>query len=150
MTSKTIEEYLEVIYELIEEKGYARTVDISSRLNVQPPSVTEMIQRMDEGGYLIYEKYRGLKLTRKGSDLAKEVCGKHKILATFLKILGVDEEIAEVDACKIEHNIDSETMARLTKFVEFVECSNHDRSWIERFNHYAITGEFLCASDDSK
>ncbi|MDY6958561.1 MAG: hypothetical protein SVK08_05340, partial [Halobacteriota archaeon] len=52
-----------VIYELIEEKGYARTVDISSRLNVQPPSVTEMIQRMDEGGYLIYEKYRGLKLT---------------------------------------------------------------------------------------
>ncbi|MDY6958825.1 MAG: transcriptional regulator MntR [Halobacteriota archaeon] len=144
MTSKTIEEYLEVIYELIEEKGYARTVDISSRLNVQPPSVTEMIQRMDEGGYLIYEKYRGLKLTRKGSDLAKEVCDKHKTLATFLKILGVDEEIAEVDACKIEHNIDSETMARLTKFVEFVENSNHDRLWMEHFEHYARTGEFLC------
>jgi len=133
-----------VIYELIEEKGYARTVDISSRLNVQPPSVTEMIQRMDEGGYLIYERYRGLKLTRKGKDLAKSVCDKHRTLATLLKILGVDEEIAEVDACKIEHNIDAETMDRLTKFVEFVENSPHNRMWMEHFEHYARTGEFMC------
>ncbi|MDY6864403.1 MAG: transcriptional regulator MntR [Halobacteriota archaeon] len=144
MTSKTVEDYLEVIYELIEEKGYARTVDISSRLNVQPPSVTEMIQRMDVGGYLIYEKYRGLKLTRKGRNLAKEISDRHKTLATFLKILGVDEEIAEVDACNIEHNVNSETMLRLTKFVEFVENSNHDGSWIEHFKHYALTGQFLC------
>ncbi len=129
---------------MIEEKGYARTVDISSRLNIQPPSVTEMIQRMDEGGYLIYEKYRGLKLTRKGKDLAKEVCERHKTLATFLKILGVEEEIAEVDACKIEHNVNSKTMARLTKFVEFVQNSNHNHLWIEHFEHYALTGEFIC------
>lgn len=65
-----IEDYLEVISELVELKGYANTIDISSYLTVIAPSVTKMIQKLAEGGYLEYEKYRGIKLTRKGSDLA--------------------------------------------------------------------------------
>ena len=55
-----MEDYLEVIYELVEEKGYATTVDISTYLNVSSPSVTKMVQRLDESGYLNYEKYRGI------------------------------------------------------------------------------------------
>ena len=144
MTSRTVEEYLEVIYELIQEKGYARTVDISSHLKIQPPSVTEMIQRLDEDGFLIYERYRGLTLTKKGEELAKSVCDRHKILAAFLKILGVEESIAEEDACKIEHNINSVTMDRLTRFVEFAQDSPHDPAWLEHFIYYARTGTFKC------
>ena len=136
--------YLEVIYDLIQDKGYARTVDISSRLNVQPPSVTEMIQKLDEYGFLVYERYRGLKLTQKGEELAKSVRKRHVTLAAFLKIIGVDEVVAEKDACKIEHNIDSLTMERLTKFVEFVQNSPNNPRWLEHFEHYAKTGEFRC------
>ncbi|MGI0022092.1 MAG: metal-dependent transcriptional regulator, partial [Nitrososphaeraceae archaeon] len=61
-----MEDYLEVIYELVEQKGYATTVDISSYLNVSSPSVTKMMQKLDETGYLNYEKYRGIKLTNEG------------------------------------------------------------------------------------
>lgn len=143
MISKTFEEYLEVIYELIQEKGYARTIDISSRLNVKPPSVTEMIQKLDENGFLVYEKYRGLKMTSKGEALAKSVCKRHKTLATFLKIIGVDEKIAEEDACKIEHNINPITMDRLTKFVDFVQNAPHDPKWLEHFEHFTKTGKHI-------
>ena len=61
-----MEDYLEVIYELVEQKGYATTVDISTYLNVSSPSVTKMTQRLDETGYLKYEKYRGIRLTDEG------------------------------------------------------------------------------------
>lgn len=58
-----MEDYLEVIYELIQQKGYATTADISKYLNVSSPSVTKMVKKLDENSYLIYEKYRGLRLT---------------------------------------------------------------------------------------
>ena len=66
-----MEDYLEVIYELIQQKGYATTVEISKYLNVSSPSVTKMVQRLDESGYLNYEKYRGISLTYEGSLLLK-------------------------------------------------------------------------------
>ena len=66
-----MEDYLEVIYELIKQKGYATMVDISNYLNVSSPSVTKMIQRLDESGYLDYEKYRGIRLTDDGIKIAE-------------------------------------------------------------------------------
>ena len=63
-----MEDYLEVIYELVEQKGYATTVDISTYLNVSSPSVTKMMQKLDETGYLKYEKYRGIRLTNEGDS----------------------------------------------------------------------------------
>src|ERR1041384_2309380 len=81
-----MEDYLEVIYELIEQKGYATTVDISDYLNVSSPSVTKMTQRLDENGYLIYEKYRGIRLTNEGVRVAKSIRTRHELLAEFLRI----------------------------------------------------------------
>lgn len=66
-----MEDYLEVIYELIKQKAYATMVDISNYLNVSSPSVTKMIQRLDESGYLDYEKYRGIRLTDHGIKTAE-------------------------------------------------------------------------------
>lgn len=112
-----MEDYLEVIYELVEEKGYATTVDISTYLNVSSPSVTKMVQRLDESGYLNYEKYRGIKLTDEGIRVARSIRNRHGLLAEFFKIIGVDEEIANNDAEGIEHHLHPQTIKKLDEFV---------------------------------
>jgi Mn-dependent DtxR family transcriptional regulator len=112
-----MEDYLEVIYELVEEKGYATTVDISTYLNVSSPSVTKMVQRLDESGYLVYEKYRGIKLTDEGIRVARSIRNRHGLLAEFFKIIGVDEEIANNDAEGIEHHLHPQTIKKLDEFV---------------------------------
>src|SRR2546430_14916936 len=83
-----MEDYLEVIYELIKQKGYATQTDISEYLNVSSPSVTKMLKRLDESKYLIYEKYRGINLTQEGRDIAENVREKHSLIAEFFKIIG--------------------------------------------------------------
>ena len=67
-----MEDYLEVIYELIKKKGYATQSDISESFNVSLPSVTKMLQRLDESKYLKYEKYRGINLTEEGIEVAEK------------------------------------------------------------------------------
>jgi DtxR family transcriptional regulator, manganese transport regulator len=116
-----MEDYLEVIYELIEQKGYATTVDISDYLNVSSPSVTKMTQRLDENGYLIYEKYRGIRLTNEGVRVAKSIRTRHGLLAEFLRILGVNEEDANSDAEGIEHHLHPETISKLAEFIKIVK-----------------------------
>lgn len=128
--ARGVEDYLEVIYELIREKGYARTVDISSHLHVRPPSATRMIQNLHNQGFLIYEKYRGIVLTQKGERLAKSVKERHELIADFLKILGVDDETAQVDSEGIEHHLHSITIDRITKFVKFAQ---ENPKWFEEF-----------------
>jgi Mn-dependent DtxR family transcriptional regulator len=105
-----MEDYLEVIYELVEQKGYATTVDISNYLNVSSPSVTKMTQRLDETGYLKYEKYRGIRLTDEGVRIAQNIRNRHGLLAEFFKMIGVDEESANSDAEGIEHHLHPETI----------------------------------------
>jgi Mn-dependent DtxR family transcriptional regulator len=119
-----MEDYLEVIYELVEEKGYATTVDISTYLNVSSPSVTKMVQRLDESGYLNYEKYRGIKLTSEGIRVARNIRNRHGLLADFFKIIGVDEEIANNDAEGIEHHLHPQTIKKLEEFVRDLKNSN--------------------------
>lgn len=112
-----MEDYLEVIYELVQQKGYATTVDISSYLNVSSPSVTKMMQKLDETGYLKYEKYRGIRLTNEGIRIARNIRNRHGLLAEFFKIIGVDEETANNDAEGIEHHLHPETMKKLEDFI---------------------------------
>jgi len=80
-----MEDYLEVIYELIQQKGFATTADISKDLNVSSPSVPKMVKKLDENHYLIYEKYRGLKLTGAGINIAQNIREKHSLFAEFLR-----------------------------------------------------------------
>lgn len=116
--SESKEDYLEVIYTLIESKGIARTGDISKMLKIKPPSVTEMLQKLHEEKLVVYEKYKGVTLTSKGEKIAMNVKKRHNILTQFLISLGVSKEIAERDACKIEHVLHPETMEKLEKFIE--------------------------------
>jgi len=117
-----MEDYLEVIYELITRKGYATTVDISDYLNVSSPSVTKMLQRLHESGHLNYERYRGISLTESGVAIAKSMHDRHGILADFLKMIGVDEDTANRDAEGIEHHLHPETLKKLEEFIRVVKA----------------------------
>lgn len=122
--TERMEDYLEVIYELVQQKGYATTVDISSYLNVSSPSVTKMMQKLDETGYLNYEKYRGIKLTNEGIRIARNIRNRHGLLAEFFMIIGVDEETANNDAEGIEHHLHPETMKKLEEFINELKKHN--------------------------
>lgn len=113
-----MEDYLEVIYELVLQKGYATTVDISDYLNVSSPSVTRMMKKLHETGFIRYEKYRGMSLTEKGIEVAKAIHKRHGTLAEFFKMIGVQDDIANEDAEGIEHHLHSETLMKLEDFVK--------------------------------
>jgi Mn-dependent DtxR family transcriptional regulator len=117
-----MEDYLEVIYELITQKGYATTVDISDYLNVSSPSVTKMLQRLNESGHVNYERYRGISLTESGVAVAKNMHDRHGILADFLKMIGVDEDTANSDAEGIEHHLHPQTLKKLEEFIRLVKA----------------------------
>lgn len=112
-----MEDYLEIIYELVQQKGYATSVDITECLNVSAPSVTKMMRRLDLKGYLEYEKYRGIRLTNQGKAVAENIKKRHKLLTEFFKIIGVSEDIAIQDAEGIEHHLHAETLEKLEKFL---------------------------------
>ncbi len=118
-----IEDYLEVISELVELKGYANTLDISRYLNVSAPSVTKMVQKLGDGGYLEYEKYRRINLTQKGTSLADTVRQKHGTLLEFFMMLGINHEIANQDVEGIEHHLNPQTIKQLRKFVTFLKSN---------------------------
>lgn len=135
MITKRLEEYLEKIYGIAKQKGYARVKDIVKEMKVSPPTVTEMLQKLDREGFINYEKYGGVTLTEKGKEIVKNLEKRHETLKNFFVLIGVDEKIADEDACKIEHIASNETMEMLTKFVEFVQKLENPE-WLEMFRIY--------------
>jgi Mn-dependent DtxR family transcriptional regulator len=124
VTSTTREEdYLEVIAELVALKGYATTLDISRFMNVSPPSVTKMLQKLDEKKYLEYEKYHGINLTSMGKQVADTIRRKHSTLLEFFEILNVGKEIANQDAEGLEHHLNSKTIRQLRKYITFLKSN---------------------------
>lgn len=126
----TREDYLETMYMLIKEKGYATTIDMASHLHVRSPAVTMMMRRLHKNGYVDYEKYRGSVLTYEGERIAKSVVDRHVTIARFLRMLGVDEETAHKDTEGIEHNVDPKTMDCLTRFLKFAEGNP---KWLKKY-----------------
>ena len=92
MPTQSMKDYIEKIYFLIESKGHARVSDIAEAMSVNPSSVTKMVQKLDKEGYLVYEKYKPLILTTKGSDMGKHLVDLHNLLERFLILIGVKEE----------------------------------------------------------
>ncbi len=122
-SSARMEDYLEIISELVELKGYATTLDISRYMNVSAPSVTKMLKRLDEGGFLEYEKYHGINLTSKGSQVAEGIRQKHGILLEFFEILGISDETANQDIEGMEHHLNAKTIKQLRKFITFLKSN---------------------------
>ncbi|QZA34218.1 transcriptional regulator MntR [Hydrogenibacillus sp. N12] len=116
-----MEDYLEQIFTLIKEKGYARVADIAEALEVHPSSVTKMIQKLDKSEYLKYEKYRGFVLTPKGKKLGKRLVDRHAILEEFLRLIGVPEADVVADVEGMEHHVGPETLSALSDLVQFLK-----------------------------
>lgn len=121
MPTPSMEDHIEIIYSLIEQKGYARVSDIAEALSVLPSSVTKMVQKLDKDGYLIYERYRGLMLTPKGQKLGKRLLQRHDLLEQFLRLIGVDEEKIYGDVEGIEHHLSWNSIDRIADLVQLLE-----------------------------
>ncbi|MEF2964476.1 transcriptional regulator MntR [Paenibacillus sp. M1] len=119
MPTPSMEDYLERIYKLIDEKGYARVSDIAEGLEVHPSSVTKMIQKLDKDEYLIYEKYRGLVLTNKGKKIGKRLVDRHELLEEFLEMIGVARENIYKDVEGIEHHLSWDSITCIAGLVEY-------------------------------
>lgn len=116
-----MEDYIEQIYSLISTKGYARVTDLAEALLVHPSTVTKMIQKLDKGEYVIYEKYRGFVLTNKGKKIGKRLVERHDLLENFLTIIGVDEENIYTDVEGIEHHLSWNSIDRIGDLVQYFQ-----------------------------
>jgi Mn-dependent DtxR family transcriptional regulator len=119
--SPAIEDYLEQIHNLIEGKGYARVVDIAANLGISQASVTNMIQKLDAEGYLVYERYRGVVLTQEGRKIGQEIARRHEVLTRLLSTFGLDAATVHEDVEGMEHHISRQTLAVLTLLMEELE-----------------------------
>ena len=124
------EDYIEAIYDLCKRGGGScRSVDIAEELGFSKASVARATKNLREGGYIDMERYGLIRLTEKGEEYGKRILARHKTLSSFLTdILGVDPEIADEEACKIEHTISEETMVRWTAWLDTCKvCSQRDK-----------------------
>lgn len=141
MRKKTIEDYVELVYDLQKGKKPVHTNDIASALNISPASVTEIFQKLSEERYIDYEKYSGATLTKKGRRIARKTKKRHDTLTEFLLLLGINRETAEKDACEMEHILHPDTMDTILKFVEVVKHCEAPPFWLDRLKEYVKTGK---------
>ena len=111
---ESAEDYLEQILMLLEKKGHARSVDIAAGLNVSKPSVSVAMKKLRENGYITMSSDSMISLTDKGYAIARKIYDRHQALTRYLIQLGVPEEIAREDACKIEHDLSEESFAAIS------------------------------------
>jgi len=125
--SASLEDYLEAIFNIAGESGVARSKDIANSLNVAKSSVTGALRLLAEKGLANYKPYDFITLTEDGKAAAVAVAKKHNILKSFfVNVLGIDTDNAQQAACKAEHALGSEIIARLLCFIEFVTQVNKD------------------------
>ena len=117
MTTYREEDYLEAILHVVNRKGYAKVSDISKHLGCSAATVTEMFIRLSGRGMVNYEKYGGVTLTEEGRRVGTEIDGRHQLIKDFLLVIGVPDDVAEMDACMIEHRVHQETLDRLGSFI---------------------------------
>ena len=115
--TKSLEDYIEVVYVLIHEKNRARVRDIATTLKVKMPSVVKGISELKKLGLVSQEPYGDVELTAKGRRIATMILNRHNKIREFLILIGVSERIADKDACQMEHIISAETLDRIRDFL---------------------------------
>ena len=109
------EMYLETILVLSKQKSFVRSIDVCAEMGYSKPSVSRAVSLLRDGGYLTVTPDGGLHLTEAGAEIAERTYERHTVLSEFFEKLGVNEETAVADACKIEHVISSETFEAVKK-----------------------------------
>jgi len=116
--TELVEDYVELIADLIAARGEARQVDIAQRLGVAQPTVAKMLKRLSAEGLIQQRPYRGVFLTDVGTSLAEKSRERHQIVENFLCALGISAETARVDAEGIEHHVSLETLNAFKAFLQ--------------------------------
>ena len=130
MLSERVEDYLEAIYVVNTKKGYVRVKDVATELSVSCPSVTEMMRKLVSLRLITYEKYGGILLTEQGAITARSVKDRHDTLVSLLKLAGVPEDIANKDACVMEHHLSSISLEQLKILVESLKARDNKNKLI--------------------
>ena len=135
LLSASTEDYLEAIVSLCGERGSARARDIAASVGVTVSSVTVALRKLGRMGLVRYTPYEAVTLTPSGTRIARKIEKRHKLLHKFFReALGVSEQTADADACRLEHGLSRETVERLTAFMEFLEeCPRAGSEWLGRF-----------------
>ena len=115
--TKSLEDYIEAIYVLIRKEGAARVRDVAAELHVKMPSVVKAMAELKKLELVTQEPYGDIELTAKGRRVANSVLTRHNILKAFLVKLGVTEQVADNDACLMEHILSAQTMDRIRDFL---------------------------------
>lgn len=117
--TSSLQDYLEVILNLIQEKNTARVTDIADRLDIAKPSVIQALTLLKEKGLIVQDRYGPVELTAEGKRYALNIRHRHKVIYGFLtQVLGVSPEAAEQDACLMEHDLSNETFDCLLRYLE--------------------------------
>ncbi|MDO5022093.1 MAG: metal-dependent transcriptional regulator [Eubacteriales bacterium] len=116
--NKSVEDYLEAILMIQEQTGHVRSVDIAKQLNITKPSVSYMVKKLKENGFININTDGGIELIGEGLAIAKKIYARHKTLTDFFIKLGVDQKTAHEDACLIEHDLSSKTYKALCDYID--------------------------------
>ena len=111
------EMYLEAIHVLTKKNGHVRSIDVSEYLGYSKPSVSRAMGILRSGGYITVEKDGSISLTEAGQEIAEKIYARHTLLTKLLIHIGVSEETAAEDACKLEHAISDESFEALKRYV---------------------------------
>lgn len=113
---ESAEDYLETILRLSKEGGAVRSVDVAAMLGVSKPSVSHAMKLLKEDGYIAMDRYGTIALLEKGMEIANKIYDRHTVLANMLQSMGVPEEIAKSDACKMEHAFSQESFEKIKEY----------------------------------
>jgi len=122
--TELIEDYVELIGDLLEHNGEARATDVAARMGVSQATVARMVKRLNELGYVSNEPYRSLFLTDEGREMANWSRQRHAIVLQFLRALGVDDATARIDAEGVEHHVSEKTLKMMQRFSDQQERSD--------------------------
>lgn len=115
---ESAEMYLETIYVLSESHPAVRSIDVAEYMGYSKPSVSRAVNLLKQSGHLTTDENGYLFLTESGQESAKKIFERHTVLSDFLALIGVDDEVAAKDACKIEHVVSDQTIAAIKNFIQ--------------------------------
>jgi DtxR family Mn-dependent transcriptional regulator len=140
--SASLEDYIEAIYHIVEEKLVARSKDIAMRLGVSRASVTEALRALSQKELINYAPYEAITMTDKGRKAAEDVIFRHNALKRFfIEVLSVDNATAEEGACRIEHAAPPEIISRMINFIQFLQvCPRGGDDLVEGFASFHRLG----------
>lgn len=140
--SATLEDYLQAIFQIEQEKGFARARDISAALDVAKSAVTSALQSLSEKGLVKYEPYEPVTLSAEGREKAARIALRHRVIKDFLRrVLDLETERADSTACGMEHAIDRDALDRFVCFLAFVgRRREKGQSWLEDFRSFVKKG----------